>query len=949
MLSTPNLAEAISRVNQAGIPVEVEKQAAALEKFLANAKIPEGESMFTYLRKANPQLFASKVEQLEAPEFLATLENYGLLSDQSIDAIAANILSVQEGIYGKGLSAYEALETPAGRFTSKRIIVNQDAFQESVRKIPGYADMPAEEKGRLTRRLWREIKAHERGHDIFLGGMRVLPQELQDEFADQVAKLSELKFAKLGKLPEEKMSGILKSFTNEGEDGALAFLVGKKGLTKLKKIPADYEFMKSVVHKAVAHADEMFAEAHSMYMLNPKGLQRRWPQAFGIMRKIYARQGWKTEWISEATQIPRKLATQNPEMFDIAQVVHRFQHETLEAEANAGVKAAKALEADISYTRHVITKEVREFLQARLFKGAKVWSTEHQAQVYRKFRNILVPEVDRGVKEGWLEEKQAAKLRKKGGLDHLDKLVDDGVLSREKANTLVHTLTVDEVNTLARQGKLKLLAGKNFDRFFEDNPAIQIKVRGVEGARARTSAEFFQAAKTFGSWGKELQPGFKRVKAESLNGWQFPEEIADHLDRYYESSKMPFGVHPFVDMFDNVQDIWKAWTLAIFPAYHTRNVVGNAWNNFLAGLVDPRHYLNARNIMQLKPFEMTTGYGEKFTGDQIIELMKRHDLWRIGQYGRDVQDLFEKEVKKASFLAKLRDNRILQTGRDIGSYLETNSYVAHFVWRLEQGYSPGAAAQSVKKYLFDYSDLTPFEKNVMKRVFPFYTWTRKNIPLQLEALVTRPGKPLGVLKVKNAIETNQDGYPDERYLPDWMVQNFAVRVRKDPKTNNYEYFLLGSWLPLADIDKIFRPDRLAMNMLTPLLKEPIQQVMNKDVFFNREIDQGGEYERLVGVNMPKRLSHVLKNIRALNEADKLTKTDLSNEAKITGLVTGKLYPLDVSRERKFRKNKEMEQDRQQSGMLNRARKIHDKGEVDRVLKLIKKTKEERTEFKRSGR
>jgi hypothetical protein len=352
--------------------------------------------------------------------------------------------------------------------------------------------------------------------------------------------------------------------------------------------------------------------------------------------------------------------------------------------------------------------------------------------------------------------------------------------------------------------------------------------------------------------------------------------------------------------------------------------------------------------MQGKAHEVVTGYGKKYATDEIIDLMKQHDLWKVGQYGRDVEGLFERELKKASFAAKSRDNSILNAGRSVGIYLETNSYMAHFIWRLEQGYSPAAAAQSVKKYLFDYSDLTPFEKSVMKRVFPFYTWTRKNVPLQLEALVTQPRKALGVLKSKYAYESNQDGVPDERYLPDWMVQNFPIRARKDAKTGQFEYFLLGSWLPLADIDKIFRPDRLVMNMLTPLLKEPMQQILNKDAFYGKEIDQGGEYERLVGLNMPKRLSHLLKNIRVLNEADKLTKTDLSTEAKITGIMTGKLYPLDIKKERKYRKLKEEEQDRNLSSQLNRAQKKRDKGEVERVIKLIKKTKMDRAKSKLAG-
>lgn len=31
----------------------------------------------------------------------------------------------------------------------------------------------------------------------------------------------------------------------------------------------------------------------------------------------------------------------------------------------------------------------------------------------------------------------------------------------------------------------------------------------------------------------------------------------------------------FLKMYDDVQNAWKAWTLGVRPAYHTRNLVGN--------------------------------------------------------------------------------------------------------------------------------------------------------------------------------------------------------------------------------------------------------------------------------------------------------------------------------------------------------------------------------------
>ena len=48
------------------------------------------------------------------------------------------------------------------------------------------------------------------------------------------------------------------------------------------------------------------------------------------------------------------------------------------------------------------------------------------------------------------------------------------------------------------------------------------------------------------------------------------------------------------------------------------------------------------------------------------------------------------------------------------------------------------AAIHVKKHLFDYDNLSKFEKEFMRRGIPFYTWTRKNLALQLQTLSTKP-------------------------------------------------------------------------------------------------------------------------------------------------------------------------------------------------------------------
>lgn len=82
---------------------------------------------------------------------------------------------------------------------------------------------------------------------------------------------------------------------------------------------------------------------------------------------------------------------------------------------------------------------------------------------------------------------------------------------------------------------------------------------------------------------------------------------------------------------------------------------------------------------------------------------------------------------------------VIEMGRKAGNISEDWLRVSHYLAALKQGYSPDEAARSVYKWLFDYGDLTEFERTIMKRWMPFYTFTRKNLPLVLKELYFQPG------------------------------------------------------------------------------------------------------------------------------------------------------------------------------------------------------------------
>jgi hypothetical protein len=431
----------------------------------------------------------------------------------------------------------------------------------------------------------------------------------------------------------------------------------------------------------------------------------------------------------------------------------------------------------------------------------------------------------------------------------------------------------------ATQASISEIAEAFGKHFFEENPAIQMAYRGLAHVKAITSKEFFDGVKKFAS-----KTGVETAVPE-LKGLRFAEDIAKQIDNYYESIK-PEELKVLFRTYDAVLNWWKAQVL-IAPSYHIRNVVGNLWNNFLAGVKNPISYIQA-GLLQM-------GKGRDFkiagmTGDEFLKLAERRGVLGKGWYAADIPTAIESGLKatwKKGINPLSQQNYAFRLSKAIGTALENNARLAHFIDKLKSGSSIDDAVLSVKKYLFDYNDLTKFEKTVLKRVFPFYTWTKNNIPLQLEHLITQPGKYAGLEKVIRAIEkiSMGDNRPaNEKYLSDYIKNNTSMRVGYNKETNTYQYFLLGNWLPSYQaMDFLSQPLYNMMAMLTPILKTPMELLANKSSFFRNTLGEAdlienypGETVNFLGFNMPKKTAVILRNIRLLNELDKL------NPGKIFG-------------------------------------------------------------------
>lgn len=922
-------------------------------------------------------------------------KEYGISRDDAFRMLT----DIAENPFRGDISAKNFLDTFGPQIEKQ--VVNLQPIEKIINDLPGIQSVTMDERQKLFNNLLRIAKEKQAGFDVFTVGFRQLPEDVRSVFIKEWTEGIGIKFAndiKQGIVQFADFRTVFKAYDRginykgikieAGEEAALYALVGKDEYLRLKNktvelarvakalaVPsevqgsAEWSQLLDVVHRVRGHVDQGFTTAYTLFKNSPDYLKEISPRLHKLMILIDSKSEWKITSLTEQFHVPLALATKYPKLFDLAQNVRKFMQENLQLEQQAGVSVAEFI-GDISYIPHIPTKEVRQLLAKNygdFSDGVREWNRDHQNTLMRKyFRNINSRAVEELFNTGEITARQRKVLLGKRGLEHSERLQKKFKWSDAKTAKLYKYLTVTEVNAMAKRGDLKLLGpGVKIERFFEENPASQILIRGIRGAKARTSMDFYDAASGFGKWhniNDPLPEGMSFVKNEKANPLAeartstklvkgqkvvitermiFDKGIAKHIDKLHESLVLPPDLHPLLKVYDGMQSEWKAWTLSIFPAYHIRNFVGNLWNNYLAGIHTPEPYMKALNIQRGKNITITLGSGQKLNSKQIYELAAKNDLLRTGQFWGDIREYYEAELTTG--LKKYYGKYVrppVGWGLKVGNYVENNSKLALFIRRLEEGHSVESAAMEVRKYLFDYTNLTTAEREGLRRLFPFYSWTRFNVPLQLEALLTHPARLMTVAKAKNAIESNYDGVPEERLLPDYYVQNFPVRVRYDKGSGQFQYLMLNNWLPAADIDKIFDPVTWVKNQITPLLKEPAQQMLNRDAFTNREIDRGDEYQTIkilgMNLNLPARQAHAIKNIRLISELDKLSDTETPISERAGRLISGKLYGFNEEQQRKYEKLSYREKKSQLRSMIHKAR---EKGNLSEEKRLTKKLEE----------
>ncbi len=219
----------------------------------------------------------------------------------------------------------------------------------------------------------------------------------------------------------------------------------------------------------------------------------------------------------------------------------------------------------------------------------------------------------------------------------------------------------------------------------------------------------------------------------------------------------------------------------------------------------------------------------------------------LGYKGRAGQlDKFGKPLSKTEQL-KAPDTTFLfaQAGTRANDYIEWMNRVGPYIALRNNGWSPAMAARKVKQVQFDYREMSRLERDVMKRVIPFYSFMRKNLEQQAKLLMANPGgRTAQLIRAENV--ANKEGRSNGSYVPKYLAESFSVRLPGGDE-NNAQFYSQSGLLPAEEAFNRFSFDdsgfpinigRTTEKFLAqahPLIQGPLEQLSGRQFWSGRKL------------------------------------------------------------------------------------------------------------------
>lgn len=529
-----------------------------------------------------------------------------------------------------------------------------------------------------------------------------------------------------------------------------------------------------------------------------------------------------------------------------------------------------ALEDSVMGTGKLEAKKASDLIGSGKTFGARKWAdaapvANEQARAYLDYLKVSgAVTSDEGLKI--LEDAKNAELFTKD----LKATMSDMVFASTKttADAQVYRLILESVllptpEELAKTGRNKT----DFIRVMADARDIGVP-SGFVAVESRELAKKVQDLSGYfrktGETAQDMQELNRKLKnwLDSAEGKKI--FIDKNIDRMIGRVSGKTEQSSFLRLMDSMNTVFKKFKL-LSPGFQVRNIFGNTSNMWLSGMSskDVAKYTgNAYSTLNKAPELLKkVELGGVLTDAEKIIVKNYQEFSSVGfghmRNNLNDLDIFQNAPKNKNGVDKLIDFNMrknqefdLYARYALFTYAKDNPN-----WVRDSGYAD--AVDAVRHILFDYSELSANETDYIKRLVPFYTFTKKNLAQQIRNLGKNSTRYSNLMKTYNSLWESLDLEEDQ--IEQYKRESFWIPIPKLDK--NGEYMAIKASLPIGDLGEFLsNPVQRAVSSTAPVVRAPFEMAVNRQAFSGMPIS---EFKGQKGYQIPeisKELEYALNQV-----------------------------------------------------------------------------------------
>lgn len=386
-------------------------------------------------------------------------------------------------------------------------------------------------------------------------------------------------------------------------------------------------------------------------------------------------------------------------------------------------------------------------------------------------------------------------------------------------------------------------------------------------------------------WGEIIEPPSKALNANlSAPNNKVDELINPSIEKPnnglqgVENTSKINNKNPLLNMYDEITKDYKAGVTGLNPGWHMMNGIQNKLNNgYGIGSLqfDKKLRNQAKDLVTYLEGEkefLGKKYGRKTPTEGMLNQVVGKNADGSSIKLKDVADVMEMEgLIDSKFLDDVRNNggnfindyirpsgdKSIFGGLGLMQNVRTESYdkATQVLGQLKKGNNLSTGIDMANKYLFDYDAVSDVEKNVLKRIMPFYTYYRKNLPLQLERFANSPRAMSQYIDAKNQFEKGIDN-EDKQRRNEWNNDKLQVPgfYKVDQKGNPYNLMFNPS-TPWDALMQLPTPNGEGVNNLpsfNPILQSLYEYYGKGEDYFGNKFGEKGNNKNV--------LQHLLEQV-----------------------------------------------------------------------------------------